>query len=104
MDGIVERRLWKPRGLTNGVSWTLTKYRLTDGNPKPLCMIPFGVSMSDVKAGKFSRAHEPVFVYLPDGKMLSGIRIRLLVSIRRVVIVVPSSLAKLLSDRGNVVG
>ncbi|KAI1784434.1 hypothetical protein LXA43DRAFT_213836 [Ganoderma leucocontextum] len=67
-------------GLAKGVPRTLTEHRLlADGNPRPLCTIPFNVSMSNAKAGTFDRAHEPVFVYLADARMKAGIRIRLFI-------------------------
>ncbi|PIL26951.1 hypothetical protein GSI_10089 [Ganoderma sinense ZZ0214-1] len=48
-------------------------------NPKPLCMIPFDVLMSDARTGKFQRAHEPVFVYLAVAIPTAEIRIRLII-------------------------
>ena len=49
-------------------------------NPKPLCTIPFNVSMSEAKTGTFDGAHQPVFVYLAV-KLKAKIRIRFQASI-----------------------
>ena len=60
-------------------------------NPKPLCTIPFNVSMSEAKTGTFDGAHQPVFVYLA-AKLKPKIRIRFQVSISYAdCVILPSS-------------
>ena len=53
--------------------------RRVGDNPKPLCMIPFNVSISNARTGNFKSADHPVFVYWVD-KQIDEFRIRLIVS------------------------
>ena len=79
-----EVRMSQPGGLAKEVPRPLA-------NPRPLCTIPFNVSMSKAKTGTFDGAHQPVFVYLA-ARLKTKIRIRFQVSISYAdCVILPSS-------------